>query len=75
ERFTEASNSPVYALDPFVLVDFSVGQLWKLRRHALEANVIIKNLFDTSYQMYSGRAMPGRNYTLKILYQLNYKKQ
>ena len=71
ERFTEASNSPVYALDPFVLVDFSIGKSWTLKRHIIDVDIIVKNLFDTPYQMYSGRAMPGRNYTLKILYQLN----
>lgn len=75
KRFTEASNSPVYALDPFVLVDLSIGKSWRHKRHVLDTNFIVKNLFDASYQMYSGRAMPGRNYTLKILYQLNSKNQ
>ncbi len=74
KRFTEAANSSVYALDPFVLVDFSIGKKWTFDRHVLDASVTIKNIFDTSYMMFSGRAMPGRNYSLKILYNLNPRK-
>ncbi len=74
KRFTEAANSSVYALDPFVLFDFSVGKAWTFDRHVLDASATIKNIFDTSYMMFSGRAMPGRNYSLKILYNLNPRK-
>ncbi len=70
-RYTEASNSAVYALDPFVLVDFSIGKLWTPKRHGVEFQLQVKNLLNTNYQLYSGRAMPGRNYSIKVLYQLN----
>jgi iron complex outermembrane receptor protein len=72
-RFTEAANSPVYALDPFALVDFSVGKSWSFQRHHLGVYAIVKNLLDTPYKLYSGRGMPGRNYTFKLTYKLNKK--
>jgi iron complex outermembrane receptor protein len=73
KRYTDASNSPVYALDPFALVDFSMGKSWLQKRHRLDFYILVKNLFDTTYQLYSGRAMPGRNFNFKITYQLKHK--
>lgn len=73
KRFTDASNSPIYALDPFVLVDFSVAKTWTQKRHNLDLLFLVKNLFGTTYQLYSGRAMPGRNFTFKITYYLSPK--
>jgi len=75
KRFTEASNSGIYELGPFALVDFSVGKSWVIHRHILAFNFLVKNLFNKTYQLYSGRAMPGRNYSLKISYQLTQKKK
>ena len=72
-RFTEASNSPVYALDPFAIVDFSIGKSWTPKQHSIEFQLLVKNVLNTKYQLYSGRAMPGRNYNVKVLYQLNRK--
>ncbi len=72
-RYTDASNSSIYALDPFALVDFSVGRAWSQKRHRLDFYITVKNIFDTSYQLYSGRAMPGRNFNVKITYQLKHK--
>ena len=74
-RYTDASNSSVYALDPFVLTDLSMSNDWSPGRHRMNFCFLIKNLFDVSYQLYSGRAMPGRNYTLKISYQLKPKNK
>ena len=73
KRFTEASNSPIYALDPFALVDFSMAKSWTRQRLSLDLSIMVKNIFDTTYQMYSGHAMPGRNFNIKISYQLKRK--
>lgn len=73
KRYTDASNSPIYALDPFALVDFSVAKSWSQKRHNVDFLFLVKNLFGTTYQLYSGRAMPGRNFMLKITYHLTSK--
>ena len=75
KRFTESSNSAVYALDPFVLTDLSLNKSWTRNQHDFTLSFQVKNLFDKTYQLYAGRAMPGRNFNLKISYHLNRKKQ
>jgi iron complex outermembrane receptor protein len=68
--FTTNSNSDVYALDAFLLND--LGFKWNHKTWTTSAQV--KNLFNKSYQLYSGYAMPGRNYQLTIQYKINIKK-
>jgi outer membrane receptor protein involved in Fe transport len=65
----------VYALDPFVLTDLSLNKSWTQSQHDFTLSFQVKNLFDKTYQLYAGRAMPGRNFNLKISYHLNRKKQ
>ncbi len=72
-RFTEASNSPIYTLDPYVLTDFSVGKSFIKALHVLSTQIVVKNIFDIEYKQYSSRAMPGRNFNLQISYQLKHK--
>jgi iron complex outermembrane receptor protein len=68
--FTTNSNSDVYALDPFLLSD--IGLKWNNKTWTSAAQV--KNIFNTAYQLYSGYAMPGRNFQLTIKYKINFKK-
>lgn len=75
ERFTEASNSPIYSLDPYVLTDFSIGKVFTTNRHVFNGQFVIKNIFDVEYQQYSAHAMPGRNFNFQISYQLNHKQK
>ncbi len=72
ERFTEASNSPIYALAPYSLLDLSLGKSWKHKGHSFDFSFMARNVLDKNYQMYSGRAMPGRNFNFKITYQLTH---
>ncbi len=72
-RFTEASNSPVFILDPYLLTDFSVGKSFINARHVFSTQLVIKNIFNIEYKQYSGRAMPGRNFNLQISYHLTRK--
>jgi iron complex outermembrane receptor protein len=86
ERFTEASNADTYRLAPFALVDFSISKSWlaaiggrrstdtiQRPRNRFDFSFTVKNIFDADYQLYSGRAMPGRNFNVKLSYQLNRK--
>jgi iron complex outermembrane receptor protein len=75
KRYTEASNSDVYALPAFGLIDLSVGKQLDFARHHFDFLVSIKNLLNTEYQLYSSRAMPGRNVEIRVTYQLNPKTQ
>jgi vitamin B12 transporter len=73
-RFTEASNSSLYALKSFVLVDFSLAKAILLKRNEWGLQFSIKNVFNQNYQLYSGRAMPGRNFNFLVYYQLKQKQ-
>ncbi|HET8861426.1 TonB-dependent receptor [Marivirga sp.] len=67
--FTTPSNSEVFALQPFLLSD--LGLSWKSSNWLLSTKV--KNLFNTEYYLYSGYAMPGRNYQFNITHTFNIK--
>jgi vitamin B12 transporter len=73
KRYTEPSNDDLYALPFFTLLNVSASKYWLLGQHRLDATCSIKNLLNTSYQLYSGRAMPGRNYAIEITYQIKQK--
>jgi vitamin B12 transporter len=73
QRYTEASNSPLYALKPFALADLSLEKIFSKNRNQFRLQVTLKNLLNQNYQLYSGRAMPGRYYNFTIQYQLKQK--
>lgn len=70
EVFTINTNSPVYVLDPFNL--HQLGIRYQLKNWTFQSR--IKNIFNTTYMVYSGYAMPGRNYQLTVNYQLKFRK-
>ncbi len=71
KRYIDSSNSEIYALPVYTLFNFSGGRSWIINRHQIDFNFSVNNIFHVDYQQYSGRAMPGRNYNLKLIYQLN----
>jgi vitamin B12 transporter len=73
ERFTDELNSQRYALEPYVLVDGTLSKSFQLGSNILAVFASVKNILNTNYQLYISRAQPGRNYSLQINYQLNYK--
>jgi outer membrane cobalamin receptor len=73
KRYVDFSNSELYALPAYALVNFSAARSWTIKQHRMDISFSIHNLANKDYQQYSGRAMPGRNYTIKLNYQLNYK--
>jgi len=73
KRFTETSNDDLYSLAPFVLADVSAGRKFSIKRNEFDVQFSIKNVFNTNYQLYSGRAMPGRYFNLQLSYQLKHK--
>jgi iron complex outermembrane receptor protein len=69
-RFTDFGNSEVYGLPAFALVNASVGKQWHFHNHQLDFRLMVRNLFNADYQLYSARAMPGRNFSFQFNYQL-----
>ncbi|MBK6263593.1 TonB-dependent receptor plug domain-containing protein [Marivirga sp. S37H4] len=68
--YTTNNNSETFALESFLISDLGIG--WKSKPWQLAGRV--KNIFNKEYQVYSGYAMPGRNYQLSIQYQINFNK-
>ncbi|ADR23364.1 TonB-dependent receptor [Marivirga tractuosa] len=67
--YTTNSNSELFALDSFLLSD--IGLSWKSTSWHLSAKA--KNTFNTEYFLYSGYAMPGRNYQISITRKFKFK--
>ncbi len=72
-RFTTSDNSATYQLPAFALFNASVGKFWQINQHRLDFSFSVKNILNNDYQMYAGRAMPGRNYNFQLSYQLRTK--
>jgi vitamin B12 transporter len=72
-RFTTSDNSDAYALPAFILFNMSVSKYWHVKQHRFDASFSVKNILSTDYQMYQGRAMPGRNYNFQLSYQIKTK--
>ena len=68
ERFTADDHST--SLPDYPLVSMGVFKKMNLKSTQLTVGFQIKNLFDTTYQMVQGRAMPGRELKLNINYYL-----
>ena len=75
KRYVDFSNSEIYALPEYTLINFSGGRSWRIKQHQITINLAVNNIFNVDYQQYSGRAMPGRNYNFKLIYQLNHKNE
>jgi vitamin B12 transporter len=72
-RYTDFSNAAELALPFVTLLNVTASRSWMFRLHKLDLTVAAKNLMNTSYQFYPGRAMPGRNYAIQLTYQINPK--
>jgi len=72
-RYGDDINLAMYALDPYLLVDFSLGRFLTIGRSKFSLYASVKNLTNTDYQLYSAKAQPGRNFSLQFNYQLNHK--
>jgi vitamin B12 transporter len=71
ERFSDFSNADLFALPQFVVMNLSAGRFWMVGRHRLDVIASSRNIAAEEYQLYAGRALPGRHYTFQLTYQLN----
>ena len=65
KRFVEANNE-LPALPHYTLWRFQLGKTGSWKNLSWQANLAVNNLFDAQYEDFENRAMPGRNYQLKI---------
>lgn len=72
-RFTTSDNSTTYQLPAFALFNASIGKFWLIGQHRFDFSFSVRNALNADYQMYAGRAMPGRNYNFQLAYQLKTK--
>jgi vitamin B12 transporter len=72
KRYTDPANTDLYALDATLLTNVVAGYYWEIEKHTLGLDFTLKNISDQRYQLYAGRAMPGRNYSIQLTYKLNY---
>lgn len=73
ERFTTPANDALYMLPPETLFNLSLSGNWQVQQSRVDAILQCNNLTNEEYQFYAGRAMPGRSYAIKIVYQINFK--
>ena len=66
ERFSESYK----VLEGYLLWDASLGRNFQLKKSILSVNLKANNILNRAYQNWEWRAMPGRNYSISIKYQL-----
>ena len=73
-RYTTLDNINTQALDPYALLDTSIGKqllLWKMN---LQIRAEALNVFDIYYENLKNHAMPGRHYAISILLNFNHQQ-
>lgn len=73
-RYTTGEENLHMSLAPFSLLSLQLGKQLIFSRQLFQLSAEVNNLFDTTYQNYTNRAMPGRNYTLRLSYQFRKTK-
>ncbi len=60
----------VTSIPGFMLANLTLGKSIQVKTHFFGLDLSLNNLFNTDYQNYIFRAMPGRNYQIRLSYQL-----
>ncbi|MEX1191366.1 MAG: TonB-dependent receptor plug domain-containing protein [Brumimicrobium sp.] len=72
ERYSLNQNNSANTLDPFLLFDTSLEYAFIFKKkHEIKVQAGVKNVFDKSYDFIRYFVMPGRNYFIKLSYELN----
>ena len=71
KRYALNENIPANELDPYLVFNANLGYTWQINnRHELFFQAGVKNIMDSQYFHINYFVMPGRNYFLKIAYEL-----
>ena len=75
ERWSRTANTPDYRIAPWTVSDAGLIRRIDLpasgsraKKPALEAGMVVRNVFDRSYQVVQGYPMPGVNLMLTVSY-------
>ena len=73
ERFTTENNDPVFALDPFSILDLTLGySIGKILPESF-VQIRVTNILNEEYQMIRSYPMPGRAWYLGLVIGINNK--
>ncbi len=73
ERYTTENNDPFFALDPFHILDITLGYKIEKLLPASFIQIKVKNLLNAEYQMIRSYPMPGRAWYLGLVVGINNK--
>ncbi|MCX8056445.1 MAG: TonB-dependent receptor [Ignavibacteria bacterium] len=65
-RFVTEDNDVLFSLDPVIISNLSSTFYYSINSYHFRLNLLIQNLFNTSYQLIQSFPMPGREYRLTI---------
>ena len=75
ERWSRTANTPDYRIAPWTVSDAGLTRRIDLpasgsraKKPALEAGMVVRNVFDRPYQVVQGYPMPGINWMLTVEY-------
>lgn len=72
KRYISSSNDQY--LDPYTLLDFSMGYTFRTGRSRLYMGLDINNLFNTEYQSIVNRPMPGIQFLLNLKFDIPFNR-
>ncbi len=71
ERYALNENNVTNQLDAYLVFDANINYAWKMKKsRVLNVQVGVKNLANRSYYHINYFVMPGRNYFIKLAYEL-----
>jgi len=73
-RYTTPDNDPLYKLNPYTITDLVVGGKKNKGNWGMDLRFVVKNLFNTDYQVIHSYPMPGRAYYLKARFTFETKQ-
>ena len=74
-RYTTDDHDSWLDLDPYHLVDFSVGYTFSAKTSKIILSATANNLFNTQFQLIRGYPAPGRSFYLSANYFFNQKSK
>ena len=71
KRYSLNENIPINVLDSYLTFDATLGYNLKIKqRHSILFQIGVKNFLDSQYYHINYYVMPGRNYFLKLAYEI-----
>ncbi|WP_258103811.1 TonB-dependent siderophore receptor [Marinoscillum sp. MHG1-6] len=69
-RFTTLNNEMRDSVEPFAVFNLILNYEIELGEHQITLGTQVKNVLNEDYENYNNLAMPGRNYSINVLFKL-----